>query len=155
MRPRSPRVMWHYGLVPLIISLHPANFGGHSRCEREESLLFVCNMTLRDFVVRESCDTMGEFPSWLVTTLQSLVVIDLLDEEILSFQFVTGLHKTTWSEGHVILWGVILIISHCPVKFGGHRFYGIADINLLICHVTSRDHMVRGSFDIMDEFSSS
>ena len=54
----------------------------------------------------------------------------------------------------MILWGVILIISHCPVKFGGLRFYGIGDIKLLICHVTSRDLVVRGSCDIMDEFSS-
>ena len=35
----------------------------------------------------ESCDFMGDFLLSLVTTLQSLVIIDLLEEEILSFQF--------------------------------------------------------------------
>ena len=67
MWPRGHRVMWHYGWVPLIISLHPAKFGGHKRCAREETLFFVCHVTSRDFVVRESCDIMGEFPSSLVS----------------------------------------------------------------------------------------
>ena len=67
-------------------------------------MLFVCHVTSRDFVVRETCDTIGEFPSSLMTTLQSLVIIDLLEEEILTFQFVTLLHVTTWSEGHVTSW---------------------------------------------------
>lgn len=53
-----------------------------------EKKSFVCHVTLRDFVVRELCDAMGEFPSSLVTIRQSLVIIDVLEEEILSFQFV-------------------------------------------------------------------
>ena len=65
-------------------------------------------MTAPDFVVRESCNMMREFPLSLASTLQSLVIIDLLEEEISSFQFV---------------------------------------------NVTSRGHMVRGSCDIMGEFS--
>ena len=77
------------GEFPLIISLHPAKFGCHRRCAREEISFFVCHMTSQDFVVRESCDIKSEFPSSLVTTLQSLVIIDLLEEEILRFQFVT------------------------------------------------------------------
>ena len=104
MWPRGHRVLWHYGSVLLIISLHPAKFGGHKRCAGEEVLLFVCHVTSRDFVVREACDTIGEFPSSLMTTLESLVIIDLLEEEILTFQFVTLLHVTTWSEGHVTSW---------------------------------------------------
>ena len=104
MWPRSHRFMWHYGWVPLIISLHPANFGGHRRSAREEILFIICNMTLRDLVVRESCDTMGKFPLSLVATLQSLVIIDLLEKEILIFQFVTWLHVTTWSEDRVTSW---------------------------------------------------
>ena len=95
------RVMWHYGWVSLIISVHPAKFGGHRRCAREEILFFVCDVTSRDFVVRKSRDTMGDFPYSLVTTLQCLVIIDLLEEEILSFQFVTWLQVTKWSEGCV------------------------------------------------------
>ena len=104
MWPLGYRAMWHYGWVPLIISLHLAKFGGYKRCASEEILFFICNVTSRDFVVRESCDTMGKFSSSLVTTLQSLVIIDLLEEEILSFQFVTWLLMTTWSEDHVTSW---------------------------------------------------
>ena len=71
--------------VPLIISLHPARFGGHRRCAREEISSFVSQVTARDFVARESFDIMDEFPLSLVTTLQSLGIINLLEEEILSF----------------------------------------------------------------------
>ena len=34
-------------------------------------------------MVRESCEFMGKFPSSLMTTPQSLVVINLLEEEII------------------------------------------------------------------------
>ena len=44
---------------------------------------------------------------------------------------------TTWSEGHLTHGWVTLIISHCPVKVGGHKLCGIGHINLLICHVTT------------------
>ena len=71
--------------VPLIISLHPAKFGGHRRCTREEISSFVSHVTARDFMVRESFDIMVEFLLSLVTALQSLVIINLLEEEILSF----------------------------------------------------------------------
>ena len=88
MWPRGQRVMWHYVWVSLIM-LHPAKFGGHRHCSREEILFFVFHITSCHFVVRESCDIMDELPLSLVSTLQSLVIIDLLQEEILRFQFVT------------------------------------------------------------------
>ena len=96
MWPRDHRVIWLYGWIPLIISLHPAKFGGHRRCPREEILLFVSHVTSRDFVVRESCGIMDEFPSSLVTIMQSLVIIGLLKEEILRFQLVT------WPRDHMV-----------------------------------------------------
>ena len=71
--------------VTLIISLFPAKFGGHRRCTREEISSFVSHVTARDFMVRESFDIMVEFPLSLVTNLPSLVIINLLEEEILSF----------------------------------------------------------------------
>ena len=78
--------MWPRGQkVPCIVSIHSAKFGGHRHYAREEISFFVCHVILRDFVVRESCDIIGEFSSSLATTLQSLVIIDLLEEEILSF----------------------------------------------------------------------
>ena len=114
MWPSCHRVMWHYGWVPLIISLHPAKFGGHRRYGKEKILFFVCHVTSRDFVVREPYDTMGEFISSLVTTLQNFMIIDILEEEILSFKFFIWLHG--W---------IILITSHRPVKFGSHKLSGI------------------------------
>ena len=146
---RGQRVVWHYGWVPLIISLDPAKFGGtgvvqekkfrfsfvawphvtswseghvtlwvsspyyksrscqvwwNRRCAREEISFFVCRLTSCDFVVRESCDIVAEFSSSLVTTLQSLVIVDLLEEDIKRFQFVTWLHVTTRSEDQVTSW---------------------------------------------------
>ena len=62
-----------------------------------------------------------------MTILQSLVIIDLWEEEI----------------------------YHRPVKFFGNRLCGIGDIKLLNCHLTSREYVVRGPCDIMDEFPSS
>ena len=35
--------------------------------------------------------------------------------------------------------GFVLIITHHPAKFGGHRRCAGEDILLLVCHVTSRD----------------
>ena len=64
-------------------------------CKRRNSV-FRLQVTAHDFGVREPCDIMGKFPLSLVITLQSLVIIDPLEEEILSFQFVKWLHVTTW-----------------------------------------------------------
>ena len=79
MWPRGQRIMWHYGWVSLIISLHPAKFGGHNCCAREEISFFVCHVTSRNFIIRDSCDIMGEFLSLLVTSLQSLDIIEPLE----------------------------------------------------------------------------
>ena len=100
----SGDLLWPRGQrVPVIVSIHPVKFGGHRHCAREKILLFVCHVTTHDFVIRESYD-MGEFSSSFMTTLQRLVIIDLLEDEILSFQFVTWFHVITWSEGHVTSW---------------------------------------------------
>ena len=48
----------------------------------------------------------------------------------------------------------VLLIIHRSVKFGDYRLCRIGDIKLLICHVNSRDHVVRGSRGIMDELPS-
>ena len=47
-----------------------------------------------------------------------------------------------------------LVISDYPAKFCDHRPFGRGDIKLSVCHVTSHDHVVRGSCDIMGEFCS-
>ena len=49
--------------VPLIISNHPVKFGGNKRRARVDILFLVCHVTSRVYVVRESRDIVGEFPS--------------------------------------------------------------------------------------------
>ena len=59
------------------------------RCVREDLSFLVCQVASSDYLVRESRDIMDEFSLSSVTMLQNLVIIDLLEEKILRFQFVT------------------------------------------------------------------
>ena len=78
-----------------------------------------------------------------MTTLQSLEIIDLLKEEILSFQFVMWpqvIHsqRVMWHHG----W-VSIIISYHLARFCGHRPCWIGDILFSIGHTTSQDHVIK------------
>ena len=42
-----------------------------------------------------------------------------------------------------------LKVSHHPAKFGGHRLCGIRDIMVLVCHMISQDHKIKGLCDSM------
>ena len=86
-------------------------FGGRRRCAGEDVLFLVYPIFSRDYLVQELRDIIGEFPSWLVTTLQSLLIIHFLEEEILRFQFVTWIDVITWSECHLKSW-----VSLCYYK---------------------------------------
>ena len=48
--------------------------------------------------------------------------------------------------------GEFFVMSDYPAKFGDHSSFGKEDINLLVFHVTPRDHVVRVLCDIMREF---
>ena len=77
-----------------------------------------------------------------MTTLQSLVIIDIAKEEMLGFHFGTWPHVMTLLRGLVSSWltsWVPLITSHYLAKFGRHRSSRKGDILFLIC---SRDHVV-------------
>ena len=81
-----------------------------------------------------------------MTTLQSLEIIDLLEEEILSFQLSRDF---MWPRVQRVIWHhgrVLLIIRHDPVKFSGCKLCGIGELKLLICYVISRDHVIRESW---------
>ena len=58
---RGHWIMWHYGGVFLIVSHHPAKFGGLRRCASKDILILVCQVASRDYVVRESREIMGVF----------------------------------------------------------------------------------------------
>ena len=36
-----------------------------------------------------------------------------------------------------------------PTEFDGHKHYGSGGIMVLVCHVVSEDHMIKGSFDFI------
>ena len=60
--------------------------------------------------------------------------------------------------GQRVMWHygwVFFVISVYPAKFGDHRPFGRGDVKVSICQVTSRDHVVRGSDDIMGVVSLS
>ena len=40
-------------------------------------------------------------------------------------------------------------VSYHSAKFGGHRHYGNGDILVLVCHITSQDHVIKASCDFM------
>ena len=107
--PHCQRVIWYFVWIPLVISHYHTRFDGRKRCTRDDILFLVCHVTTREYLLWELRNIMGEFPSWEVTTLQSLVIINLLEEEIWSFQFATWSHVITRWEDHVT-WGVISVI---------------------------------------------
>ena len=60
-------------------------FGGHRPRGKGDIDFSICHLTSRDQIIRGSSDIMDEFPSSKVITLESLVIIEPLEEEILSF----------------------------------------------------------------------
>ena len=45
-------------------------------------------------------------------------------------------------------------MSHHSNKFGGHRHCGIGDITILVCHVISQDHVIKGLCPFIDSSPS-
>ena len=43
----------------------------------------------------------------------------------------------------------LLMVSHVPVRFDGHRHRGSADKIFLVCHVISQDHLTKRQINIM------
>ena len=77
------------------------------------------------------------------------MVTAVVQDKIFRFYFVTRPHETKWSESQVTLKVIFIVINDYPTKFLYHRHF---DIKLSIHHVSSHDHVVRGSNDIMGEF---
>ena len=55
----------------------------------------------------------------------------------------------TWSKGRVTMSWSPSKVNYHPAKFGGHRHYGNGDIVVLVCHITSQDHVIKASCDFM------
>ena len=63
----------------------------------------------------------------------------LVSGDIMFFICYLNLRDHVINETHNSGWW-LLIISHHPVKFGGHRLHGIGDM-FFICHVTPCDRV--------------
>ena len=46
-----------------------------------------------------------------------------------------------------------MVYNH-PVKFGDHRYSGSRDIIFLVCHITLKNHVIKGSFDYIGRSTS-
>ena len=46
------------------MSYHPAKFGSHSHSDSGVMMILVCRVISQNHVVKESCDFIGEIPSW-------------------------------------------------------------------------------------------
>ena len=152
---RDQRIIWHDGWVYLVISYHSAKFGGHQACRRGDILFLICHVTSCDHGVTGLCDIMGSSPHYKSPSCQVWWSKALCKRR--NFVFCLSL-DLTWLRGQRVMWRygwVSLVISDYPAKFGDHIPFGRRDIKLSICHVTSCDHVVRGSCDIMGELSSS
>lgn len=108
-------------------------------------------VTSWDYMIWESCDFIMSSASPHVSALPCLVAICLLEEEIFRFSLSRDL---TWPRGQRDIC-IHLTISQQLAKIRGHRPCGRGDLNFSICYLTSHDHLIRLSSDIMDEFASS
>ena len=78
-----------YGWMPL--THHTAKFGDHKHCNSRDMTFLICRVISGEYIIKESCDLMVGSPSWYVTTLPSLVAIDIMIEGLKeSCDFMSG-----------------------------------------------------------------
>ena len=120
--------MWLHWFIHLTINHQLAKFHGYRSCQRGYVTLLVCHVTIYCYIFRIMWLHKG-----VPLTISPHLLLDV-----------------TWSDDHLTLWvSYPITISHHSAKFGGHRSWGSGDILFLICHVTSRDHLVTVWCDIM------
>ena len=57
-------------------------FGGLRHCDREDIMVLVCQVILKDHVIKRSCDFLARIQSRQVTILPNLVAMDIVVVEI-------------------------------------------------------------------------
>ena len=60
-------------------------FGVHKQSGRRDIMIFVCDVTLQDHVIKGSCDFIDGSTFWQVATLPSLVATGIVVMEIYCF----------------------------------------------------------------------
>ena len=56
------RVKWPDGWEPLMVSYHPAKFGGNRHFGSEDVMVSICHVISQDHVIQASCDFIGGEP---------------------------------------------------------------------------------------------
>ena len=90
----------------LAINHQLAKIHGHSPWWRGYGIVttLIWHVITHQKVVRGLYDSIGLFLSPWVTNLPSLILGDLVEEDILNFQSVTWPQVITWSESHMAIW---------------------------------------------------
>ena len=147
-----------------------AKFDGHRHCQKGSVTLSHLSQEHPLRHCQANLWLHGRASSPQVTNLPCLVVRDLAEEEILIINYkpsqfggprpaieeIFCFYFVTCPYGQSVMWlyGYFpLVIGLHPAKLGGHRRKIKWDILFLVDHVTSRDHVIRRSSDIMGEFS--
>ena len=65
------------------------------------------------------------------------------------FQFKSDLLKPISCIRIKLIIVIIIKLSYHPAKVAGDRHSGSTDITFLVCHMTSQDHVIKGSSDFM------
>ena len=83
-----------------------------------------------------------------------LVVTDFVEMEMLRFLFATWDHVTTWSSIIRLCGCESVILCHYCAKFDACKSCGSAYTMFLFCGTTSRDRIIKETFDLASGSSS-
>ena len=114
-------------------------------------MYLICHVTSHDRFIEGSCEFMGESSLSYVTTLIVLVTISNVIMEI-----ILTCHMTSHEQVSRVMWIYCwkpLTENHYLPMTGGHWSSVSGDIKLLICHVTSQNHVIEGSSNLSENSS--
>ena len=144
--------MWLYGWKLVIVSHHLAKFGGHRLCGSRVISLF--HVTLLDHIIK------GSKGMWFYGRKLLIVYSH-------PTKFSGYIHRGSWHmtyvfnlscdlakpRNYIVMWlygWKSLKVSHHSAKFCAQRDCGSGDM-VLIDHLISQDHVIKGSCDFMGE----
>ena len=116
------------------------------------TLSFQFDMWPRMITWSEPCDFIMIFASPYVSKMQNLVVIVFWRKKYSVFSLS---HDLIWPGGQRNMWlhgHIHLTISHQPAKFHDHSSCKRGYVRLLVYHVTTHHHVVRGSRESIGGF---
>ena len=124
---------------------HFTMFGGN--CSSGSGVIrhLVSHVTSKEHVIEGSCNFISGSSSLYVTTLSSMVAIDIAVEKIWRFSLSRDLLRPRDQRIMQVYECEFHIVFYHPAKFGGHSHYDNGDIMILVCHIISLDNEIKGS----------